>query len=175
MTTLLPFKSKNIITIFKELLAGPKLAKDLAAAIETESKEIYPRVKRYIIKGWITVKKLNNINVYSLSETAKKILQLQGSFEKVKEKAERLLGRKLDEDEVEVLRVLYETKGYIENSPDETIAEQIYHKAKVNNKHITLSRVEEILKDFTLHKIIFAYRLRNGQILKIRLDKSLLE
>nr|WP_012386951.1 hypothetical protein [Sulfolobus islandicus]ABE99622.1 putative DNA-binding protein [Sulfolobus islandicus]ABE99671.1 hypothetical protein [Sulfolobus islandicus] len=175
MTDVYFFRSNNIIRIFQELTKGPKLARDLAAVIHTHSKEIYPRVKRYIQKGWVQVQKINNMNIYSLTEVAKKILQLQGSFERIKEKAEKALGRKLDEDEIEVLRVLYEARGYIENSSDETIAEQIYHKARVNNRHVTLSRIEEILKEFTIRKIIFAYRLRNGTILKIRLDKSLLE
>ncbi|BFI75406.1 conjugal transfer protein [Sulfurisphaera ohwakuensis] len=172
MNTLLPFKSNNIIRIFQELIRGPKLARDLAAVIHTHSKEIYPRVKRYILKGWIQVTKINNINVYSLSETAKKILQLQGSFERIKEKAEKVLGRKLDEDEVEILRFFYELNGYVERSENESIGEQVYYSLK---RKIQLSRVTEILEEFTKARVLFAYRLKNGIILKVRLNKSLLE
>jgi hypothetical protein len=165
------FKSNNIIKIFQELTKGPKLARDLAKVINTASKEIYPRVKRYVLKGWIQVQKINNMNIYSLTETAKKILQLQGSFEKIKEKAEKALGRKLDEDEVEVLRFFYELNGYVERSKNETIAEQIYYALKMR---INLSRITEILDEFTKARVLFAYRLQNGRILKVRLNKNLL-
>ncbi|WP_236748929.1 conjugal transfer protein [Acidianus manzaensis] len=174
MEITLPFRSKNMATLFKELHSGPKLAKQLANLIKTESKEIYPRLKRYIVKGWVKVRKVNNVNVYSLTEAARKILESKGSFEKVKEKAEEILGHRLDEDETEVLRVFYESK-YIENSRDETIAEQVYYAVRKRNRKITLTRVEEILKEFTLRRIVFAFRLRSGQILKARLDKSLLQ
>ena len=135
------------------------------------SKEILPRLKRYIQRGWVEVQKINNINVYSLSETARKILN-QGfhSFDKIKEKAERILGRKLEEDEIEILLFFFKEQGYIENSPNETIAEQVYHSLR----KISLARVQEILTEFTKARILFAYRLRSGVILKVRLNKNLL-
>ena len=114
-----PFRSQKIQKIFEVLYSkGGKLARELAELINVPSKQIYPRVKRYIEKGWICVKKINNINVYYLSETAKKIFELQSSsFEKVKEKAEHLMGRKLDEDELEILKFFYELNGsYVELS-----------------------------------------------------------
>jgi len=166
-----PFRSEKIGKIFQALLSGGKLSRDLAKVINTDSKQIFPRLKRYILKGWIYVKKINSINVYYLSETAKKILQLQGSFEKIKEKAEKTLGRKLDEDEVEVLRFFYELNGYVERSENETIAEQIYYALRMR---INLSRITEILTELTTKKVLFAYRLRNGVILKVRLNKKLL-
>ncbi len=130
-----PFRSGKIGKIFQALSEGGKLARDLAKVINTDSKQIFPRLKRYILKGWIQVQKINNMNIYSLTETAKKILQLQGSsFEKIKEKAEKALGRKLDEDEVEVLRFFYELNGYVERSENETIAEQIYYALKNEDK-----------------------------------------
>jgi hypothetical protein len=70
------FRSENIVKLFSELSHAPKLARDLAKVINTASKEIYPRLKRYIQKGWIQVQKINNMNIYSLTEAAKKILQL---------------------------------------------------------------------------------------------------
>ena len=151
--------------------SGGKLSRDLAKVINTDSKQIFPRLKRYILKGWIQVQKINNMNIYSLTETARKILQLQGSFEKIKEKAEKALGRKLDEDEVEVLRFFYELNGYVERSENETIAEQIYYALKMR---INLSRITEILDEFTKARVLFAYRLKNGLILKVRLNKNLL-
>jgi hypothetical protein len=51
MTDVYFFRSNNIIRIFQELVRRPKLARDLARVISTASKEIYPRVKRYIQKG----------------------------------------------------------------------------------------------------------------------------
>ncbi|MFP3214083.1 MAG: conjugal transfer protein [Nitrososphaeria archaeon] len=168
----LPFRSEKIAKIFEVLSLGKAmLAKELASIIGVPSKQILPRLKRYIQRGWVQVQKINNLNVYSISETAKKILQLQGSFEKVKENAEHLLGRKLDEDEIEILKFFYELKGYIEKSENETIAEQVYHTLK---KRIPLSRITEILTEFTKARILFAFRLRTGVILKVRLNKNLL-
>ncbi|MCI4407558.1 MAG: hypothetical protein JHC26_00565 [Thermofilum sp.] len=168
----LPFRSDRIRRIFEALSSGQKLARELAELVNVRSKDIYPMLKRYIVKGWVEVQKVNNINIYSLTETARKLLRLKGSnFEKVREKAERILGRKLDSDEVEILRFFYKEQGYVENSPSETIAEQIYHSL---GRKISLKRVQEILTEFTLRKILFAFRLRNGMILKVRLNKTLL-
>ena len=169
-----PFRSEKIGKIFQalSLSEGGKLARELASLINTSSSQIYPRLKRYIEKGWIYVKKINNINIYHLSETAKKILRLQSnSFEKVKEKAEHLMGRKLDEDEIQILRFFFELNGYIERSENESIAEQVYYALK---KKIPLSKITEILTELTSRKVLFAYRLRNGVILKVRLNKNLL-
>jgi len=168
-----PFRSQKIQKIFEVLYSkGGKLARELAELINVPSKQIYPRVKRYIEKGWIYVEKINNMNIYSLSETAKKILKMQNSdsFDKIKEKAERILGRKLEEDEIEILLFFFKEQGYIENSPNETIAEQVYHSLR----KISLARVQEILTEFTKARILFAYRLRSGVILKVRLNKNLL-
>jgi len=164
-----PFRSKKIEKIFEELSKGGKLARELARLIYTSSKEIYPRLKRYIQKGWVQVQRVNNLNVYSLTENARKILKLQGSFEKVREKAEKILGRRLDSDETEILRFFFELNGYIERNENESIAEQVYYALK-----IPLSKITEILTELTSKKILFAYRLRNGVILKVRLNKNLL-
>jgi len=169
-----PFRSEKIQKIFFVLLKSNrgKLARELAELIGVPSKQILPRLKRYIIKGWVQVQKVNNMNIYNLTETARKILRIQGgSFEKIKEKAERILGRKLEEDEEMILMFFFKEQGYIENSPNETIAEQVYHSL---GRKISLGRVQEILTEFTLKKILFAYRLRSGQILKVRLNKNLL-
>ncbi|WP_338601377.1 conjugal transfer protein [Sulfolobus tengchongensis] len=167
------FKSEKIAMLFAYLLKKPAKAKELAELIHTESKQIYPRLRRYILKGWVIARKSNNVNLYSLSEDARKILSGKGTFEDILKRAEDILHRKLDEDEVELLRFLYENKNtYIERSADRTIAEVIYDKL---NGKISLRRIEEILSDFTESGIIFAFRLRNGMILKIRLNKKLLE
>ena len=99
-----PFRSEKVAKIFELLSFGkPMLARELAEVIGVPSKQILPRLKRYILKGWVVTQKVNNINIYSLTETARKILRLQGSnFERVKEKAEKLLGRKLEQDELEI-------------------------------------------------------------------------
>ena len=96
------------------------------------------------------------------------------SFDKIKEKAERILGRKLDEDEIEILKFFFQLNGYIERNENESIAEQVYYALKRISKRIILSRVTEILTEFTKAKVLFAYRLRNGVILKVRLNKNLL-
>ncbi len=153
-------------------LGKPMLARELAEVIGVPSKQILPRLKRYIQRGWVVTQKVNNINIYSLTETARKILRLQGSnFERVKEKAEKLLGRKLEEDELEILKFFFKEQKYVENSPSETIAEQVWHSL---GRKISLTRVQEILTEFTLKGILFAFRLKNGVILKVRLNKNLL-
>lgn len=168
-----PFKSEKIAKIFEALSSPGKamLARELASIINVPSKQILPRLKRYIQRGWVQVQKINNLNVYSLTENARRILKLQGNFERVKEKVEGILGRKLEEDEIEILRFFFKEQGYIENLPSETIAEQIYHSF---GRKIALSRIQEILTEFTLKKVLFAYRLKSGIILKVRLNKNLL-
>jgi hypothetical protein len=148
------------------------LARELAEVIGVPSKQILPRLKRYILKGWVVTQKVNNINIYVITETARKILRLQGSnFERVRENAEKLLGRKLEQDELEILRFFFKRQGYVENSPSETIAEQVWHSL---GRKIPLSRVQEILMEFTLRGILFAFRLKNGVILKVRLNRDVL-
>jgi hypothetical protein len=168
-----PFKSKKVAKLFELLSFNEQmLARELGEAINVPSKQIMPRLKRYIQRGWVVIQKVNNINIYSLSETARKILRLQGSnFERVKEKAERLLGRKLEQDELEILKFFFKEQRYVENSPSETIAEQVWHSL---GRKIALSRVQEILTEFTLRGILFAFRLKNGVILKVRLNRNLL-
>ena len=113
-----PFRSEKVAKIFELLSLGkPMLARELAEAIGVPYKQILPRLKRYIQRGWVVTQKVNNINIYSLTETARKILRLQGSnFERVKEKVERLLGRKLEQDELEILRFFFKRQGYVELS-----------------------------------------------------------
>ena len=168
-----PFRSEKVAKIFELLSLGkPMLARELAEVIGVPSKQILPRLKRYILKGWVVTQKVNNINIYSLTETARKILRLQGSnFERVKENAEKLLGRKLEQDELEILRFFFKRQGYVENSPSESIAEQVWHSL---GRKIPLSRVQEILTEFTLRGILFAFRLKNGVILKVRLNRDVL-
>jgi DNA-binding PadR family transcriptional regulator len=169
-----PVRSENIKKIFEALALSSrgKLARELASLINTSSKQIFPRLKIYILKGWVHVEKINNMNIYSLTETARRILKQRfHSLDKIKERAEQLLGRKLDEDEVDVLKFFYELNGgYVEKSENESIAEQVYYALK----RVGLSRITEILTEFTSKKILFAYRLRNGVILKVRLNKNLL-
>jgi DNA-binding MarR family transcriptional regulator len=168
-----PFRSEKVAKIFELLSLGkPMLARELAEVIGVPSKQILPRLKRYILKGWVVTQKVNNINIYVITETARKILRLQGSnFERVRENAEKLLGRKLEQDELEILRFFFKRQGYVENSPSETIAEQVWHSL---GRKIPLSRVQEILMEFTLRGILFAFRLKNGVILKVRLNRDVL-
>jgi len=168
-----PFRSEKVAKLFELLSFGePMLARELAEAINVPSKQIMPRLKRYIQRGWVVIQKVNNINIYSLSETARKILKLRDSnFERVKEKAEKLLGRKLEDDELEILKFFFKKQGYVENSPNETIAEQVWHAL---GRKISLTRVQEVLTEFTLRGVLFAFRLKNGMILKVRLNRNLL-
>ena len=167
-----PFRSEKIAKIFEALSLGKgMLARELAEIIGVQSKQILPRLKRYIQRGWVEVQKINNLNVYSLTETARKILKLQGSFEKVRERAEKILGRKMEEDEVEILKFFFKEQKYVENTPSETIAEQVYYAL---GRKVSLTRVQEVLTEFTVKGILFAFRLKDGRILKVRLNKNLL-
>jgi len=167
-----PFRSERVVKIFEALSLGKaKLARELAEIIGVESKQILPRLKRYIQRGWVEVQKVNNLNVYSLTETSRKILKLKGSFEKVKERAEKILGRKMEEDELEILKLFFKEQKYVENSPNESIAEQVYYAL---GRKVSLTRVQEVLTEFTVKGILFAFRLKDGRILKVRLNKNLL-
>jgi len=59
----------------------------------------------------------------------------------------------------------------VENSPSETIAEQVWHAL---GRKISLTRIQEVLTEFTLRGILFAFRLKNGLILKVRLNRDVL-
>jgi len=41
-------------------------------------------------------------------------------------------------------------------------------------RKISLTRVQEILTEFTLRGVLFAFRLKNGVILKVRLNRDIL-
>ncbi|WP_230949763.1 conjugal transfer protein [Sulfolobus acidocaldarius] len=157
------------------LVQGPALARELAQLINTTSNEVYPRLERYIFKGLIQkARTINRLNIYSLTEKGKQLLFLsKGSdFEEVVKKAEKKLGRNLDEEEKEVLRVFYEEKGYIEASSTESVAEKVYYKLKGKVK---LYRIEQILDDLTSNHIIFGFRPnKRSLVMKAKLDRDLL-
>jgi hypothetical protein len=68
------FKSDRIKKLFEELLMGEKTASDLAEVIQVESREIYPRLKRYF-NTIISVKKEGRINKYSINTRAISIVR----------------------------------------------------------------------------------------------------
>ena len=72
---------------------------------------------------------------------------------------------------MEILRFFFKRQGYVENSPSESIAEQVWHSLW---RKISLTRIQEVLTEFTLRGILFAFRLKNGLILKVRLNRDVL-
>ncbi|MEM4114663.1 hypothetical protein AAGT10_14830 (plasmid) [Sulfolobus tengchongensis] len=129
------FRSLRIAELFEALLQGPAYAKDLAELIDVPSREIYPRLKRYL-NSFITVTKQGRINIYMLRSDVRKIIDkavknysdVNRVIRKAEKLMERFFGRELDDVEKNIIRYLVDyvrkmKKQYLEGGPDGNIAE----------------------------------------------------
>jgi len=128
------FKSDRIKKLFEELLMGEKTASDLAEVIQVESREIYPRLKRYF-NTIISVKKEGRINKYSINTRAVSIVRQalkrgKDVLQKAEELMRRMAGRELDEIERKIIEFLIfymkrTGRSYLEGGLEGNIAELI--------------------------------------------------
>jgi len=98
-------KESIVVRIVKLLESGPKSAGEIASAINIQSKEVYPRLKRLIKWGFVEAEGIGNLRIYSLTERyylfreyAKKDSLIDAISELEKE-----LGRKLTDNDVYAL------------------------------------------------------------------------
>ncbi|PVU75796.1 hypothetical protein DDW11_01325 [Sulfolobus sp. SCGC AB-777_G06] len=171
------FRSDRIKKLFEELLMGEKTASDLAEAIQVESREIYPRLKRYF-NTIISVRKEGRINKYSINPRAVSIVKEalkrgRDVLRKAEELMRRVTGRELDEVEKKVIEFLIfymkrTGRSYLEGGLEGNIAELISRAIKVE--------VEDVARAIlSLSNIGILYLWPSSVAAKkVRLSKALL-
>jgi hypothetical protein len=190
--------SSTTAAMFKLIIVrGYARARELAEEAGIESKDVYPYMRYWILKGIVKAEKdlVANINMYSLSERAKALISELRRFveevassvrgkkspRKVVEEAEKRyrerFGREMGEIHRLVLSIfidqaLNKSSPYIAIKPGEETLPQVLRTVIMQRfgKDIDADEVVEALKELELAKIIFIDRRR----FKARLDRSLL-
>ncbi|BCU68633.1 hypothetical protein HS7_20700 [Sulfolobales archaeon HS-7] len=131
---MISFRSDRVKRLFEELLAGERTAADLAEIIQVESREIYPRLKRYF-NTIVSVKKEGRINKYSINPRVLLIVKEalkrgRDVLRKAEELMRKVIGRELDEVEKKVIEFLIfymrrTGRSYLEGGSEGNIAELI--------------------------------------------------
>jgi len=172
-------KSSRIINTLAFLLEnGSSFAHQLSQIMSVDSREVYPMLKAWIIKGVVTVvMKQGRRNVYSISQKVKSVIggvvkkySYKGRdfiIAKAKERYKRFLGRDPDPEVLAVIEYFVDKalsgNAYVQGSQNESVAELL---ARVLN--ISLYDINEILRDLVQANILYVWKNR-----KARLDSSL--
>jgi predicted transcriptional regulator len=171
-------KSSRIINSFAFMLEnGSAFAHQLAQIMNIDSRETYPILKTWILKGVVTVVKHGRRNVYSISQKFKILIKntvKRYSYKgrdfiiaKAKERYKRFLGREPDPEVLTVIEYFVDKtlsgNPYIQGSQNESVAELL---ARVLN--ISLYEINEILRELVQANILYVWKNR-----KARLDSSL--
>jgi sugar-specific transcriptional regulator TrmB len=176
---------------------GEARASELAKAANIESKEVYPRLKYWIIKGFVKARKdpAANINIYSLTDYARALISELRRFveevinsargkkspRKILEEAEKRyrerFGREMGEAHRLILSIFIEqtlnrSSPYISIKPGEETLPGVLRTMIMQRfrKDIDVDEIVEALKELELAKIVYIDRKR----FKARLDRSLL-
>jgi DNA-binding PadR family transcriptional regulator len=191
------FMSSTTASMFKVLiLRGEARASELSEASNIEPKDVYPRLRYWILKGLAKAQKdpATNINVYSLTDYAKALVNELRRFiedvissvrgkkspRKIIEEAEKRyrerFGREMSEAHKLVLSIfidqaLNKSSPYIAIKPGEETLPQVLRTMIMQRfkKYIDAEEIVEALKELELAKIVYIDRKR----FKARLDKSL--
>ena len=191
------FMSTTTAAMIRLIIArGCARARELAEAVDIESKDVYPRLRHWIIKGLVKAQKdpVANINIYSLTDCAKALASELRRFveevatsvrgkkspRKVVEEAEKRyrerFGREMGEVHRLILSIfidqaLNKSSPYIAIKPGEETLPQVLRIMIMQRfrKDIDVDEVVEALKELELAKIVYIDRKR----FKARLDKSL--
>ena len=175
---------------------GYARARELAEVADIESKDVYPRLRYWILKGLVKAEKdpVANINIYSLTDYAKALISELRRFveevassvrgkkspKKIIEEAEKRyrerFGKEMGEAHRLVLSIfidqaLNKSSPYIAIKPGEETLPQVLRTMIMQRfrKDIDADEVVEALKELELAKIVYIDRKR----FKARLDKSL--
>jgi predicted transcriptional regulator len=191
------FMSTVTASMFKVLIdEGEARASELAKAANIESKEVYPRLKYWIIKGFVKAQKdpAANINIYSLTDYAKALISELKRFveevinsargkkspKKIMDEAEKRYRERFGKEMSEIHRlvlsifidqVLNKSSPYIAIKPGEETLPQVLRTMILQKyrRDINAEEIIEALKELELAKIVYIDRKR----FKARLDKSL--
>ena len=192
------FMSSVTASMFKVLiLRGEARASELSEASNIESKDVYPRLRHWILKGLVKAQKdpVANINIYSLTDCAKALASELMRFveevinsargkkspRKIMEEAEKRYRERFGKEMSEIHRLvlsifidqaLNKSSPYIAIKPGEETLPQVLKIMIMQRfrKDIDVDEIVEALKDLELAKIIYIDRKR----FKARLDRSLL-
>jgi DNA-binding PadR family transcriptional regulator len=173
-----PKSSKVINTLAFLLENGSSFAHQLSQIMNMDSREVYPMLKTWIMKGIISISKQGRRNIYSISQKFKSLISniiRKYSFKgrefilaKAKQRFKRFLGRDPDPETVQVIEYFIDKalsgNPYVEGSTKESVAELLSRILK-----ISLYDINEILRDLVQANILFVFRNR-----KARLESSLL-
>jgi DNA-binding PadR family transcriptional regulator len=176
---------------------GCARARELAEVADIESKDVYPRLRYWILKGLVKAEKdpVANINIYSLTDQARQLVnELRRFVEEVassvrgKKNPRRILeeaekryrerfGREMGEAHRLILSIfidqaLNRSSPYISIKPGEETLPGVLRTMVMQRfrRDIDAEEIIEALKELELAKIIFIDRKR----FKARLDRSLL-
>jgi sugar-specific transcriptional regulator TrmB len=191
------FMSSVTASMFKVLiLRGEARASELSEASNIESKDVYPRLRHWILKGLVKAQKdpVANINIYSLTDCAKALASELMRFveevinsargkkspRKIMEEAEKRYRERFGKEMSEIHRLalsifidqaLNKSSPYIAIKPGEETLPQVLRTMILQRfrKDIDVDEIVEALKELELAKIIYIDRKR----FKARLDKSL--
>jgi hypothetical protein len=171
-------KSFRIINSFAFMLEnGSAFAHQLAQIMNIDSRETYPMLKTWILKGVVTVVKRGRRNIYSISQKFKILIKntvkrysykgREFIIAKAKERYKRFLGRDPDPEVLAVIEYFVDKalsgNPYIQGSQNESVAELL---ARALN--ISLYDINEILRELVQANILYVWKNR-----KARLDSSL--
>ena len=192
------FMSTTTAAMIRLIIArGYARARELAEAADIESKDVYPRLRHWIIKGLVKAEKstVANVNIYSLTDQARALVNELRRFveevatsvrgkkspRKILEEAEKRFrerfGREMGEAHKLILSIfidqtLNRSSPYISIKPGEETLPGVLRTMIVQRfrKDVDVDEIVEALKELELAKIVYIDRKR----FKARLDKSLL-
>jgi len=171
-------RSPRVINAFAFLMEnGNSFAHQLAQIMETDSREVFPMLKPWILKGIVSISKFGRRNIYSISQKFKSLISnilKRYSFKgrdfiiaKAKARFKRFLGRDPDPETVQVIEYFVDKalsgNPYVQGSQNEPVAELL---ARV--LHISIYDINEILRELVQANILYVWRNR-----KARLESSL--
>ena len=157
---------------------GSSFAHQLSQIMNMDSREVYPMLKTWVLKGIIAVSKQGRRNVYSISQKFKSLISSvikkysykgrEFIIAKAKARYKRFLGREPDLETVQVIEYFIDKalsgNPYVEGSTKESVAELLSRMLR-----ISIYDVVEILRDLAQANILFIWQNR-----KARLESSLL-
>ena len=172
-------RSPRILNVMAFLLEnGSSFASALANVMNVDSREVYPMLKTWILKGVVAVTKAGRRNVYSISQKFKSLITktvrryaYKGRdfiIAKAKERYKRFIGRDPDPEVTSVIEYFVDKalsgNPYVQGSQNESVAELLSRALG-----ISLYNINEILRELVEANIIYVWRNR-----KARLEQSLL-
>ncbi len=174
-----PPKSSRVMKAFVFLMDSVNaFAHQLSQIMDIDSREVFPSLKPWIMKGIISISKQGRRNIYSISQKFKSLISnvvKRYSFKgreyilaKTKARYKRFLGLDPDLETVQVIEYFVDKaltgNPYVEGSTKESVAELLSRVL-----HISIDDINEILRELVHANILYVWQNR-----KARLESSIL-